>query len=244
METKFQTSFIPKKPTASAIGGVSSGSAPRRHHTSIFMTIATVIFIVSLGGAGAVYAYKQYLINDQVTQKEQLAAREKEFNTDLIEKLKNQSIKIDYAHKLLNNHLALSQIFDIIGRLTIENVRFMSLDLSAPATNSSDGIKVSLQGYGTSLSSVAFQSDVLSKLDELGLRKIVKNPVISNPALNTSGAVSFGFSATIDPTTLTYEKLVTPAAAAPAANASTQTSQTQQDDQVPVDTTPNPFTTK
>ncbi|MDD5165221.1 MAG: hypothetical protein PHG25_01640 [Candidatus Pacebacteria bacterium] len=240
METRFQTSFIPKKPTASAIGGVSSAPHPK-HGASIFMTIATILFVASIAAAGSVYAYKQYLINDQVTQKEQLATREKAFNTDLIEKLKTQDVKINLARTLLNNHLALSQIFDIIGRLTIENVRFMSLDLTAPATNSSDGIKISLQGYGTSLSAVAFQSDVLGKLDDYGLRKVVKNPAISNPALNTSGAVSFGFSAVIDPSTLSYEKLVTPATSAPAASTNTAPA----DDQVPVDNgTPNPFTTK
>ena len=85
METKFQTSFIPKKPTASAIGV----SSPVTHHrtASIFMTLATLIFIASLAGAGGVYAYKQYLINDQNTLKQDLATREKQFNVDLIEQL-------------------------------------------------------------------------------------------------------------------------------------------------------------
>lgn len=243
METKFQTSFIPKKPTASAIGSVSSAPHPK-HGASIFMTVATVLFIASIVAAGSAYGYKQYLINDQVTQKENLAAREKEFNTDLIEKLKNQSIKIDYARRLLNNHLAVSQMFDVIGRLTIENVRFVSLDLSTPTSNLDEGIKVSLQGAGTSLSAVAFQSDVLGKLDDYGLRKIVKNPVITNPTLNTTGAVSFGLTAIIDPSTFSYEKLVTPAAPVTDTKASSNNTPASADDQVPVDTTPNPFTTK
>ncbi|HTK33386.1 MAG TPA: hypothetical protein VL335_02470 [Candidatus Paceibacterota bacterium] len=237
METKFQTSFIPKKPIASAIGGVSS-VAPRKHTSSIFMTIATILFIASLVAAGGTYAYKQYLINDQVTQKEQLAAREKEFNTDLIEKLKNQDVKIGYARQLLNNHLALSQIFDIIGRLTIENVRFLSMDLTAPTTGS-DGIKISLQGLGTSLSAVAFQSDVLSKLDDYGLRKVIKNPVLTNPVLNANRSVSFGFSAVVDPSTLSYEKLVSPASAA-----SSDAPVNQAPQQNTNTSAPNPFTTQ
>ena len=51
------------------------------------MTLATLIFIASLAGAGGVYAYKQYLINDQNTLKQDLATREKQFNVDLIEQL-------------------------------------------------------------------------------------------------------------------------------------------------------------
>lgn len=174
------------------------------------MTIATVLFILALASAGGAYAYKQYLISAQDTYKKDLATREQQFNIDLIEQLKGENVKIDLARQLLSNHLALSQIFDIIGRLTAENVRFMSMDLSVPkAVN--DGVKISLQGYGTSFSAVAFQSDVLNQLDQYGLRRVVKNPILSNPALGSNGAVSFGFAATVDPGSLSYEKSVLPA---------------------------------
>ncbi len=222
METKFQTSFIPKKPVASSIGGLSS--APQhRQTTSIFMTIATILFILSLAGAGGSYAYGQYLLSAQRTYKDQLATREKQFNVDLIEQLKAENVKIDSARKVLNNHIALSQIFDIIGRMTIENVRFMSLDVSVP-TVASDGVKISLQGYGTSLSAVAFQSDVLSQLDQYGLRKIVKNPILSNPTLGgVSNTVGFGLSAVVDPASLSYENMVSPASASSPTSVSTPT---------------------
>jgi hypothetical protein len=210
METRFQTSFIPKKPAASAIGGASSPK--HKHGASIFMTISTVLFILSLVGAGAVYAWKQYLLSSQDAYKQTLSTREQQFNIDLIEQLKSENVKIDLAKQLIQNHLALSQIFDIVGRLTIENVRFMSMDVTAPSAGS-DGVKLSMQGYGTSLSAVAFQSDVLNQLDQYGLRKIVKNPILSNPAIGSNNTVSFGFSATIDPTSLSYENSVAPAAA-------------------------------
>jgi hypothetical protein len=209
METKFQTSFIPKKPITSTIGAVSM-STPVRHHTSsLFMSLATLVFIASIAAAGSAYAWKHYLTSAQVSLKETLATREKQFNVDLIEQLKAANIKIDLARRLLNNHLALSQIFDILGRVTIENVRFLGLDATVP-TSGSDGVKVSLQGYGTSLSAVAFQSDVLGQLDQYGLRKIVKNPILSNPSLSADGSVSFGFTATIDPGSLSYERAVSP----------------------------------
>jgi hypothetical protein len=221
METRFQTSFIPKKPTTSTIGGISS--APKhRHGASVFMSIATVLFILSLVGAGGTYAWKQYLISAQDTYKQDLATREKQFNIDLIEQLKGANVKIDMAHKLLTNHLALSQIFDIIGRMTAENVRFLSMDVSVPKSGS-DGVNVSLQGYGTSFSAVAFQSDVLNQLDQYGLRKIIKNPILSNPALGGNGAVSFGFVATVDSGSLSYEKSVS-SVGAPAGSQSAATS--------------------
>ncbi len=214
METRFQTSFIPKKPmSVGGIGGAAGNSftAPHKNNvTSIFMTFAVIVFILSLLSIGGVYAYKQYLQNSLATYKQQLTDREQQFNISLIEDLKAANIKIDLASQLLRNHLAMSGIFEILGHLTIANVRFLSLDLTAPSKQS-DGVKVSMTGYGTNLSAVAFQSDVLSQLELYGLRKIVKNPILSDPQLDANGTVGFGFSATVDPSSLSYEKSVSSA---------------------------------
>ena len=206
METKFQTSFIPKKPIISVGGaGTNFAPAPRSRHVtvSIFFNIGLLLFIVSLGLALGVYAWKSVTLSSQENLKQQLAERQKQFNPDLIEELKRVNVKIDVARKLMENHLALSNIFGVISRLTTERVRFSSLDLSAPGAQSND-IKVTMKGVGADLSAVAFQSDVLGQLDQYGLRKIVKNPILSDPTLETSGVVSFGFSASIDPSTLSY----------------------------------------
>src|SRR3989344_1268957 len=203
METKFQTSFIPKKPF-SPIGGLNV-QQPRRATSSLFMTLAGFLFIVSLLAAGGMYFWKSYLLSSQESYKTQLAEREKQFNADLIEELKSQNVKIDLPKNLIDKHLAASQIFDIIGRLTIENVRFLSMDMTAGAT-SNDGIKINLKGNGTCLSAVAFHSDVLGQLERYGLRKVVKNPILSDPSIDTDRTVSFGLTATVDPVNLSYKK--------------------------------------
>lgn len=211
MEPHFQTSFIPKRPLTS--NGQNSGMnvAQKQHHgvASVFMIIAVLIFIASLAAVGGAYAWKQYLISAQAGYKQDLAKREQQFNLDLIEQLKEVNVKIDTARQLLSGHLALSGIFDILGKFTIGHVRFQSLDVTAP-TNGTTDIKISMHGYGTSLQAVAFQSDVLSQLEQYGLRNIVKNPILADPSLSTDGTtVAFDFTATIDPATLSYEKSVT-----------------------------------
>lgn len=204
METKFQTSFIPKKPVASvgAIGGVTP-TPPKRKSNSILMTIALFLFLLSLGAAGGVYFWKGLLLSSQESYKTQLAQREKQFNTRLIEELKRQDIKITTIDQLLSNHLSISDVFDILGSFTIQNVRFSSLDLTAPA-NSSEEIKVSMKGVAANFSAVAFQSQVFNTLDQYGLRGIVKNPILSDPVLDSAGTVSFNFTASIDPSALSY----------------------------------------
>lgn len=203
METKFQTSFIPKKVIGTPTGLPSE--KPPRHVGSLFMMIAVILFIVSLGGLGASYMWKRVLNTSQVSLKQELTKREKQFNVDLIERLKQANIKIDLASGLVNKHVALSEIFNIINRFIVEKVRITSMDVSAP-TKDGENAKLSMSGYGTSLSVIAYQSDVLGQLEQYGLRKIVKNPMMNNPSLNTSGAVSFGFSAEIDPSYLTYRR--------------------------------------
>ena len=145
METKFQTSFIPKKPLA-AVNGLST---PPKHHAtnSFFLTISILLFLVSLGAVGGAYAWRQVLMSQQASYQTDLAAREKQFNTDLISQLKETNVKIDLAKQLLQNHLAISNIFSLIGRITIDNVRFLTMDLIAPQQPGGD-LTVTLTGYG------------------------------------------------------------------------------------------------
>ncbi len=209
METKFQTSFIPKKiPTPIGVSG--SSPAARKQKSSILMTLATILFLLSLVAAVGSYGWKYYLISAQADYKKQLNQRKEQFNLDLIEQLKQVNIKITLARQLMSNHVALSQIFDIVSRLTAEKVRFFDMDVSATQLEgvSNSEYKISLRGNGINYSTVAFQSDVLAQLEQLGLRKIVKNPILSDPSQDDKGTVSFNFSASIDPKSVSYEKLV------------------------------------
>ena len=207
METKFQTSFIPKKQLSQTGSHISNSTYGI---SSLFLLIASVIFIASLAGAGGAYFWNDHVSNLQPQYKNDLAARQKEFGVSDIEFLKQKQNKIDLSRKLINNHLSISRIFDILGRFTIENVRFLNLDVSAPAglNAAGDSIKISMRGYGTSFPSVAFQSDVLSQLEKYGLSKIIKNPILSDPSLDSSGTVSFGFSATVDAKNFLYKDFV------------------------------------
>ncbi|MEI6305064.1 MAG: hypothetical protein WCP09_03575 [Candidatus Taylorbacteria bacterium] len=205
METKFQTSFIPKKPLIAQ--NALMQKAPVRRSISLFLTFGVICFILSLCAVGGTYAWKQFLGTSQDSYRQQLADREKQFNVNLIAQLKGINVQVDLAKQLLNNHLAMSQVFDIISHFTSESSRFLSLDLSAPTTQT-DGVKISMRGYGKNFSSVAFQSDVLGKLENYGLRNIVKNPILSDPSLDSNNTVSFGFSASIEPSSMSYKQLI------------------------------------
>ena len=111
------------------------------------------------------------------------------------------------SKQLLANHLAASEVFSIISKLTIAGVRFSSFDFTAAAKDS-DGIKVTMKGVGNSFSAIAFQSDVFGQSQKYGSNKVLKNPVLSDLSLDQNGNVGFVFTTTINPADLSYSKVL------------------------------------
>ena len=218
METKFQTSFIPKKPL------ITNERSSSTSGVSIFMFLAVIIFVISIAGAGFTIVWKNLLIKSQEQYKIDLSENEKRFNIKLIEELKKSNIKIDLAKKLLNNHLAVSETFDIISKLTIDGVVFKSLDFTSSGvsldtsslintdtnqqTNASSIAKISMKGVANSFSSIAFQSDVFGSSAKYGTNKILKNPVLSDLSTDEAGNVSFSFTADLMPSDISYSKVL------------------------------------
>lgn len=198
METKFQTSFIPRKPLPNTAG--IAAAVPHRSSagtSSMFMILAVLVFIASLLSVGGSFAWKQYLLARQETYKADLVIREKQFNLSVISHLKVQSTKISLARRLISNHIPASQIFSVLSIVTSDNIRFTSMGLRA-----SSGIyspyTLELEGYGRDYATVAFQADVLNKLEALSLNTVIRNPIISDPTLNQNGTVSFALNAEVD----------------------------------------------
>jgi len=223
METKFQTSFIPRK-SSPVIPGTLGPQVPKRGHdgTGIFLMVAIIVLVCSLLSVGGMFAWKQYLLSAQSKYETSLIARQKDFKLDQISLMRAQATKITLAKRILNSHLTTSKIFSVISGLTSESVRFLTMDLTIP-TAALGPFQLTLSGYGKDLPSVAFQSDILNQLEKYGLRMIVKNALVSDPALNRNGTVSFGFSAQIDPETFYYTKNLDQSALQNSANNNTST---------------------
>ena len=202
METKFQTSFIPKRTLVSdqKIISVKSG-------TSIIMLISTILFIISVAGAVFSVIYTNIITKNQESYKARLIDSEKRFNITLIEDLKKANTKIDLSKQLLKKHISTPEIFSILSELTTENVRFSSFSFSLP-TKDNEGIKIALSGIAKDFYTIAFQSDVFGSSEKFGKNKILKNPVVSDVSELENGSVRFSFSATINPEDLLYSKIL------------------------------------
>lgn len=208
MEQKFQTSFIPKRQNSVSVGSIPNSSLqrPKTHGTSLFMLIAVLIFIISIGGVAGAYFWKLYLKSANEIYKKELVAREKQFNLDLIEKLKRIDFQIDTAKTVIKDHLAVSKLFEFIQKMTVDGVRFSRMDFKGDTGGIN--MTLNLEGYGKNLPTVAFQSDVFAKLADYGLSKVIKNPIMSDPTINSNGTVSFRLSAEVDGSSLLYNQLI------------------------------------
>lgn len=207
METKFQSSFIPRRPIPATPGSLAP--QVQRHvgggGGSIFFVLGVIVFVLGIASVGGAYAWKAYLESSREEMQVSLAQRKKDLNTDQISVIKSQSSKIALAQQLINNHKSVSKIFSVVSRLTTESVRFTSMDLTIPV-GTPGAFQLTLAGYGRNYPAVAFQSDVLNQLNKYGLGATVKNAIVSNPNLNHDGSVSFGFTAQIDPSSFAYTK--------------------------------------
>lgn len=177
--------------------------------TSVFMLIAIIVFVLSMSVAVFSLLWKQILLKNQDTYREDLKKAEAQFDVVLIDKLRKVSAKIEIGERLLKNHMAVSEVLNTINLLTSEGIRFNSLEFSAPNEKSNE-IQVVMKGVGKSFSAIAWQSDVFGKSMTYGNNKSLKNPVITDLLIDANGNVAFTFTANMDPADISYEKTLEP----------------------------------
>jgi len=197
MDTKFQTSFIPKAPIMQAKTTKSS--------ISFFLLISIIIFLVSLGLAAWVYLEKNYLIQ-QITSEQKTITTNKSglvSDSNTVESIIDLNNRINIGKDLLSHHVAISPIFAFLQQVTLKNVRFNSFTFSSASKDSNGNTIVGIQlaGVAQDWESVASQAD---EFDMPAWKNIINDPKISNFGLNQDGSVSFSFSATINPQFLSY----------------------------------------
>lgn len=192
MDTNFQTSFIPKKPLAEDHSVSSSGGS------SVFMFIATIIFLATLAGGAAVYFYKATLTKTILSQQTQLNAARNAFEPSLITELKRLDRRITNANTILGQHIVVSPIFEALQANTLKSIQFTRFTYTTP-TDAKMPITVQMNGKARDYASIALESD------QLAMNKNIHNSVFSDLSLDDqTGRVSFNLSFTVDADLVRY----------------------------------------
>ena len=162
METKYQTSFIPKKPVT--MTGQSQPSS-----MSLLLVVSIIIFLISLGLAGYVFLQKNLLLQKLTTDQNTIETNKSGLTSDsiTIESLVELNSRINVAKDLLNKHIAVSPIFDFLQQGTLKSVRFKNFNFSSADVNEAGISRISIQmsGVAKDWETVASQADEFGKAD-------------------------------------------------------------------------------
>ncbi len=190
-QTKFTTSFIPKKPVTPTVSGYKT--------TSNFLTIIMVaIFLGTVVFGVGVFAYKLTVEKQISLQIETLKKSRDEFDEKFIKEATRLNTRIMAVRKLIDSHKAPSAVLDLLQDRTLETIRFNNFKYTTDKTKGN--VTLDASGVGLGYQSIVLQSD------EFGRTGSLKDVVFSSVQPSENGLVNFSLKSQIDPSIVLYRK--------------------------------------
>lgn len=185
------TSFVPKQPVATTRRPKSGAN--------VFMIIGSAIVIVSLVVAVGTFAYEFYLKSAHTSKAAQLEEAQNAVNIDTVEDFIRLRNRLSATETLLDQHVTLSEFFDVLETRTLQSVRFSGLTVSVDTDRSAE---IEMEGVARSFNALAAQST------QFAAEKRIKRAIFSNIAVNPNGTVGFSLTATLDPRLITSAEVL------------------------------------
>lgn len=204
-EQKFKTSFIPNKP----VQPVKKGGVLVKNKASNLVLIITIVIFL---GTMIVYGGSLYLVSQQnreiESQKEQIKNAQNLFEQGFIDEASRLDQRIKTITLLLENHVAPTQIFELLEAKTLSTIGFDKLTYK----HEEDGI-ISLEATGVArgYESLVQQSDRYGEANNF-LRDILFSDFQNQEPLSeedlSTGKI-FKLSGKIDPKLVSYVEALT-----------------------------------
>lgn len=194
MEPKFQSSFIPKGPVAASGNPAAVKSGGR----SLIGLLATLIFTIALVLSIGVFGFNRFLSYRISRIGSELDAARAQVDASSVQELIRLNSRMLSIEKLLNSHVVNTPLFAFLEESTLRQVRFTELDYSA----SDKGLELRLSGHARSYATLALQAQAFSE------SPYFKDPVFSDLQLDEQGNVKFTFRASVDPSLVSYKRIV------------------------------------
>jgi hypothetical protein len=190
-QTKFTTSFIPKKPLTTTVSGYKTKS-------SLLTIIMVAIFLATIGAGVGIFLYKLAVQKQIELQVDSLKKSKEEFDPKFLKEATRLNTRIVTVKKLFDIHQAPIAIFDLIEKVTLQTIRYNSFKYS----KLKDGKEISIEasGIGVGYPSIILQSDELGKTGSL------KDTVFTSSEKTDDGVVSFSLKGKVDAAIVLYRK--------------------------------------
>ncbi|MBP6883979.1 MAG: hypothetical protein KBC06_01990 [Candidatus Pacebacteria bacterium] len=194
MEPNFQTSFIPKKPI------VDNRTLPPRP-VSLVTILSIFLLFTMLVVTGGLYFYKG-IVNKRIIQMESdLNLARNRFEPAKITQLQVLDKRLKASSEILNQHIAISPIFQALESITMKTVRFTKFSYALDKTKDTK-VLVTMKGQAVGYRSIALQADLFTK------NKYFQDPVFSNLSLDDKGNVLFDLDFAVDPSFVDYKQML------------------------------------
>ncbi len=149
--------------------------------------------------AGGVYAYEYVLRSNIDDLRASLEHNQSTLSAKDITEWQRLDNRIDTLKGILNNHLAFSEFFGILGIHTLTRVRFNRFSYELD----NEGVPhITLNGEAPDYAAVVAQSDVFGRVESF------QEPVFSELSLDASGNVSFTVKMKVDRDLVSYTKIM------------------------------------
>lgn len=176
------TSFVPKQP-------VQPGANRQMHSgNNVFLVASLLLAVVMCVIAGGVFAYDKFLTHTLATKEALLADAQAKVDQNTIEDFVRLRNRLSSSKDLLNSHIKISQFFDDLESVTLQNVRFSSMKLSVAGDNTA---KLQMAGTAKTFNALAAQSNAFAA------DKHFKRAIFSGIGINDQKLVSFTLTADI-----------------------------------------------
>ncbi len=166
----------------------------------VVSVLGTTLFVVTLIASIGVYGYEKYLEGAIAGMDTKLEEARNSLDPDLIKKLTQTNSQFVSASALIAQHQVPSSFLDLLSKVTLKTVRFLSLGYE---TDKDGIVSIKMKGSARSYATIAAQAKVMN--DE----PLLISPQFSNLDLNKEGDVTFDFKASVDKKAISYEKKIT-----------------------------------
>lgn len=204
METKYNTSFIPKKFLGNDVAGSSSGTpyVQRRSVMGPFHYLTVLLFIAALLGCGGVFAYVKLTQRNIDALVEDLQKRSQAVDKSELESFIRLNLRLEAAADALNTHSAADSILTFIEGKTLQTVRYVTFEYSRK--DAATPPTVTLSGTAPDFKQVALQARQFEQGDTVHNVAVTELEYGTDNAGGSAQTANFSITATVDPRSVSY----------------------------------------
>jgi hypothetical protein len=178
------TSFVPRQ---------QAPEQPKRPYSranNIFTVIAYAVLFITVVASGATYAYASYLQHTLNAKSQALVAAQASVDQSQVQNFIQLRDRLVSAQTLLTKHVTLTSLFDVLEKVTVQNIQFTGLKVTVTDDRSA---QIDIDGIAKNFNSLAVQSNALAT------QKGIKQAIFSGIAVNKLAGITFHLNALIDP---------------------------------------------